>query len=196
MSSNAVRAARHRRSLHAGLAISAAAHIAALAAVTVPGAPARSQADGATRAERPFPALRVVELDVAPEASAEPVTATAASAASAVSRSTPVRPAAASEAPTPGAVATAAAPSLHALLGALTAANPSGARVDRSRPISPFKRLEAVAGSGGAAADGVTGAAEAADEERSMWREILDGITISVGAGPYCPVRGGPLIMR
>lgn len=204
MPSNVVRAARHRRALCLGISLSAAAHAAALAWIAVPAATAPAPpAEDASVPSR-LPALEIVRL-IEPSASTSEQRTPAERTHPAPSATMAAAPSEVMTAPAPaapsagGAIspseAEAASPAaLDVLLAGLTSAASATDRTDTSRPISAFKRLRPVSGTGVGSAVARSGGSD--EDERSLWSKLFDGVTISVGAGPYCPVRGGPLILR
>jgi hypothetical protein len=177
--------ATHRRALTAGIAVSAAAHIVALAVLTVPGTDPGAgdgEADRVFQAE--FEAIEIVEI-----ADAKPVTTEASSALSTADAS--------------GAIAPEAAPSSASLADLLSTLQPAqmvASAPRTSRPVVTFAGLEPVSETVALAALFQYG--EGFDEDENEGGGIgafLGSIGAALSGGGHCPTSGtanGPLILR
>lgn len=187
MSAKARRIAQHRRALWTGITVSAAAHVAVLVVVTVPGfGPTEDDGrDARTVYEDTFDAVEVIEL-------AQPVPAAPSS----------IRPsesdAASGAQPTPSIEAT-SRPSITDRLAELAPASVRVTAPDMGRPLTTFRDLEPVSQNavmmaalayGGGLQDGE-------EDEGGGWSAFLGGISAALSGGGHCPTPGGgPLILR
>jgi hypothetical protein len=178
--------ATHRRALTAGIAVSAAAHVVALAVLTVPGTdPGAGDGEADRIFQSEFEALEIVEI-----AEAQSVTTESSSEMSTADAS--------------GAVAPEAAPSSASLADLLSTLQPAqmvASAPQTSRPVVTFAGLEPVSETVALAALFQYG--EGFDEEEENEGGGIGGFLNSIGAalsgGGHCPTSGtanGPLILR
>jgi len=184
MTSNATRIATHRRALAAGLTVSAAAHVVALTALSLPGGAAGARGADAPRiVDDSYEAIRVVQL--APDATVPPHEA--------VERIATTE-SQGGQAPEQLSQATMVA-SLDALLGELAPASVKATVPRTSRPVVTFSDLEPTAPAMMAAYG-----AGALEEEEAAGGGGIGGLLGRIGAAlsgaGHCPTANGPLILR
>jgi len=177
--------ATHRRALTAGVAISVAGHVVALAVLTVPGTDPGAgdgEADRVFQAE--FEAIEVVQFAAAPPAQTESESAVSTADAS-------------------GAIAPEAspsAPSLADLLSDLQPAQMVASSPQTSRPVVTFAGLEPVSQTAAMMALFEYGEGFEEDEEGGGGiGAFLGSIGAALSGGGHCPTAGtanGPLILR
>ncbi len=188
MGTNAKRVAAHRRALWMGLGISAAAHVAALTVIAVPGVGPTEDGgrDAKTVYEDTFEAVELVELaETTPSipASIRPSETDAASGAQ----------------PTPS-VDAPSRPSLTDRLADLAPASVSAPVPDTGRPVVTFRDLEPVSQTAAMMAAYAYGGGlqDAEEDEGGGWSAFLGGISAALSGGGHCPTPGGagPMILR
>lgn len=187
MTTKAMRLARQRRALWAGMAISASVHVAVLTVVYVPGVgPTEDDGRDARTWIDEFEAVELVAIsDLAPSdpTSVRPTDANSSSGA----------------APTPSVEAT-SRPSLSEMLADLSPASVAATVPETGRPVVTFRDLEPVAQTeamfaafayGGGLRDGE-------EDEGGGWSAFLGGIAAALSGGGQCPTPGGvgPMILR
>ncbi len=183
MSSQALKAARHRKAMAFGITISVGAHVAALAIVTVPGAgPGDAEPTANKFVPESFEAMEIVELQQPTEATqttASPVESTSSAApASAVELNTPR--------------------SLEARMADLAPAQLSAAIPETSRPVITFSDLKPVSQADEmlAAFASAYGIDSKDEEDGGGFSGLLGRLGVALSGGGHCPTPGGPLILR
>lgn len=185
---NATATTRYRRSLWAGLTISAVAHVAVLVVVTVPGAgPGETDAPRAERPVEAYDALEVVQLaeptpPMTPSLAPRPTAST--------SGATAAEPSAAS-----------GKPDLNALLAGIAPARATMSVATESRPVVTFSDLDLISDDTQLMMALYGDLLEDAEEESGGGG--LGGLLSSIGSalsgGGHCPTPttgSGPLILR
>jgi hypothetical protein len=187
VTTTAMRVARHRRGLWAGLAISASVHVAVLTGVYVPGVgPTEDDGrDAATRVDD-FDALELVTLR-----EPAPVDLTS------VRPSDATNSAGSASAPTPEAPGR---PSLSEMLAHLSPASVAATTPETGRPVVTFRDLEPVAQTDAMLAVLALGGGlqNGEEDEGGGWSALLGGIAAALSGGGQCPTPGGvgPMILR
>jgi len=177
MGTNAARSAKHRKAIILGISVSAAAHVAALGVITLPGGDATGGQHTTTITDHTFEAISLIEIEeAAPSVASVPRTTRLTTESAAAGQS-----------------------SLAELMASFSAARPSTNVPSASRPIVTFAGLEPVSQDAAVMA-ALAGFSDGSDDEEEQnggaWNGFLTGLGNALSGGGHCPTPvGAPFVL-